>query len=45
MTKIYIFTHFGLNICHPFYIFCYLERLCLYNREISLTVMLKQLAK
>ncbi len=24
MTTIFIFTHFGLNICHTFKIFCYL---------------------
>ncbi len=28
-----------------FFIFCYLERLCLYNREISLAVMLKNMTK
>ncbi len=28
---------------HPFFIYCYIKRLCLYKREISLTVMLKQL--
>ncbi len=45
-SKIFIFSHFCLNICHTFYIyiFCYLKRLCLYNRAISLAVMLKQLA-
>ncbi len=28
-----------------FYIFCYLERLCLYNREIILAVLLRQNSK
>ncbi len=27
------------------FIFCYLERLCLYNREISLVVLLRQTGK
>ncbi len=39
MTKIFIFAHFGLNIRHFFSWFC------LYNREISLAVMLRQLSK
>ncbi len=43
MTTIFIFTHLGLNIRHTNLILCYLERLCLYNMEISLAVMLKQL--
>ncbi len=28
-----------------FFIFCYLERLCLYNREIILAVLLRQTGK
>ncbi len=39
MTKIFIFAHFGLNMHHSFFIFCYLERICLYNREIILAVL------
>ncbi len=42
MTKIFIFTHFGLNIHHSF---LYSERLCLYNREISLAILLRQNSK
>ncbi len=45
MTKIFIFAHFGLNINHSFFIFCYLERICLYNREVSLAVLLRQNSK
>ncbi len=45
MTMIYIFTHFGLSIRHTFIYFVSFVRLCLYNREISLAVMLKQLSK
>ncbi len=41
MTTIFIFAQFGLNIHHIFYI-CYLERLCLYNRNISLPALLRQ---
>ncbi len=32
---------FGLNIHHSFYI-CYLERPCLYNREIILVALIRQ---
>ncbi len=45
MTTIFIFTHFGLNIHHAFVYCVTFVRLCLYNREISLAVMFKQLAK
>ncbi len=42
MTKIFIFPHFGLNIHHTFFfIFCNLERICLYNREMILTALLR----
>ncbi len=43
----FIFTHFGINVCHCFFyfIFVYLVSLCFYNREISLAVLLRQLAK
>ncbi len=44
MKKIFIFTHFGQNIKHPFLDFVTLKG-CLYRREIILDVMLKQLAK
>ncbi len=44
MTKIFIFTHFVLNIHHPFLYFVTLQGY-LYNREISLAVMIKQLVK
>ncbi len=40
----FIFAHFGLNIHHTFYI-CYLERPCLYNREIILAVLIRQNSK
>ncbi len=45
MTTIFTFAHFGLIIHHFLYIFRYLERLCLYNREISLAVLLRQNSK
>ncbi len=44
MTKIFIFAHFGLNVYHSLY-FVALERLCLYNREISLAALLRQNSK
>ncbi len=45
MTEIFLFTHFGLNIHHSFVISCYLERICLYNRENSLAALLRQNGK
>ncbi len=45
MTKIFIFTHFGPKYPPFFFIFCDLERLCLYNREISLAILLRQNSK
>ncbi len=45
MTKIFIFPHFGLNINHSFLICFYLERICLYNREIILAALLRQNSK
>ncbi len=45
ITKIFIFAHFCLNIHNSFFIFCYLERLCLYNREIFLAAVLRQNSK
>ncbi len=45
MTNIFIFAHFGLNIRHTFFIFCNLERLCLYNREIILAALLRKNCK
>ncbi len=45
MKRFFIFTHFDLNIHHSFYIFCCPERLCLYNREISLAELLRQNSK
>ncbi len=44
MTQIFIFAHFGLNVYHSLY-FVALERLCLYNREISLAALLRQNSK
>ncbi len=44
MKTIFIFAHFGLNIHHSFYI-CYLERPCLYNREIILAALIRQNSK
>ncbi len=35
---------FGPNIHHSIF-FCYLERICLYNREINLAALLKQNSK
>ncbi len=42
MKKICIFSHFGLNSHHSFLYLFYLERLCLYNREVSLAALLRQ---
>ncbi len=33
------------SIHHSFVYLCYLERLCLYNKDISLAAMLRQLEK
>ncbi len=44
IKNIFIFAHFGLNIHHSFYI-CYLERPCLYNREIILVALIRQNSK
>ncbi len=41
MKNIFIFAHFGLNIHHSFNIL-YLERPCLYNREIILVALIRQ---
>ncbi len=41
MKNIFIF---GLNIHHSFYT-CYLERPCLYNREIILAALIRQNSK
>ncbi len=40
MIKIFIFAHFGLNIHYSFNI-CYLEKICLYNKEIILAALLR----
>ncbi len=45
IMTIFIFTHFGLNIRHHFLYFVTSVRLCLYNSEMCLAVLLKQLAK
>ncbi len=44
MKNIFIFAHFGQNIHHSFYI-CYLERPCLYNREMILAALIRQNSK
>ncbi len=44
IKKVFIFAHFGLNIHHSFYI-CYLERPCLYNREIIFAALIRQNSK
>ncbi len=44
ITKLFFFTHFGLNIRNTFYI-CYLKKALFYNSEICSSVMLKQLEK
>ncbi len=43
MTKICIFSHFGLNIHHSF--LCLLPKKGFYNREICLAALLKQNSK
>ncbi len=45
MTQIFIFPHFGLNIHHTFFLFCNLERICLYNREMILPALLRNDSK
>ncbi len=42
MTKIFIFTHFAHFLY--LFVFCYIESFCLYNKEISLAVVFRQLA-
>ncbi len=42
---IFIFAHIGLNICHSFFFPFFITFERLYNREISLAVLLRQLAK
>ncbi len=44
MKNIFIFAHFGLNINYSFYI-CYLERPCIYYREIILAALIRQNSK
>ncbi len=43
MTTIFIFTDFGLNICHPFLYIATLKGFVFIKGQISLAVMLKQL--
>ncbi len=45
MSKIVIFAHFGLNIYHSFFIFCYFERLCLIIGKLFWLNLLRQNSK